>query len=134
MRTAELAAHLDVSYRQLDYLVGRPGGITSEDLGVTPGSGNRRVWPGWIIARLEVATKLAKLMGDVTGCAAWPALVDRVLAYEGDIPATGWALLDDLGDVHIAPELPPVLDRLRKAGGGLFVCFALSPIAAGVLT
>lgn len=132
MRTQQLAEHLGVSYRQLDYLVGRPGSpLTAEALGAAPGPGNRRIWPGWIIARLEVATKLAQIAGAGLG-SQWPAIVDRVLAWDGDLPPTGWALIDDLGDAHIAETLPQILDKLRKAGGGLMVCYALSPALAEV--
>lgn len=127
MRTTELAQHLDVSFRQLDYFVGRPDSpITHADLGVTPGPGSRRLWPPWIIGRLEVATKLAKLIDDAAGCAAWPTMADKVLRWEGDVPQNGWVLVDDLGDVHIAETLAEVSVQLRKSSGGLLVCYALT--------
>lgn len=126
MRTSDLAAHLGVSYRQLDYLTRRPdAALTNADLGAN-GSGTRRTWPAAVVARLEVAVALAAATPGPEASSTFPALADAVIAWTGIVPMAGWALLTEAGHVTIADEPVDLLDAIEASGGGLVVRYELS--------
>lgn len=132
MRTQELAEHLGVTYRQLDYLTRRDGAVvTNADLGAH-GSGTRRRWPAGVVARLEIAAALAGV-GPTAGPPSsagstlpFPLMADAVLAWGGDVPMAGWVLLTEGQTIEIAADLADLGPSITAAGGGVVTRFELT--------
>lgn len=117
MRTRELARHLGVSYRQLDYLARRPELRTvSADLAGATGSGTRRHWSPEVVARLEIAGRLADVSGQ-----PWGILAAAVMRSP-EPPLAGWALLDG-GGVHFAADEYELVEALAEVEGGIVARF-----------
>ena len=122
LSTRELAAHLNVTYRQLDHLA-RQHGPDGRDLAGARGSGAGRTrwWTPELVARLEVATALAQASGHL-----WGNVAAAIVTADEEPPRSGWVLLDDLGDVYYVTSERGVARLLARGNGGITARYALS--------
>jgi hypothetical protein len=121
LSTADLARHLGVSYRQLDYLARTT--IDGGDLAGARGQGSRRVWRDDLVARLAVATVIAGVTGRRWGEVA------RAVVDGPEPPPDGWVVVDDLGSVFYAADERAVVAVLARGNGGTCSRYALPPAA-----
>lgn len=121
-----MADRLGLSYRQLDYLA-RILSLDPHHLGAR-GSGTRRVWPPYVVARLEVAQALLSavptLSMETIGGPTWTGLARAVLEHDQDPPPSGWVILDDLGDLHYCTTSTDLGRVLGRGSGAVVARFA----------
>lgn len=114
MRSGELARHLGITYRQIDW-VSRTGGVVEGQ-----GSGSLREWGPQDVRRLEVARDLS----DATGRTFTP--LGRIALAGPVVPDEGWAVL--VGERIGYLDDTEVIGRLAEGLGGVYV--PLRPLSA----